>query len=655
MKRIENKIYLEMNDAVLCGLGKTEEYIRKEKSRGARWAVFIKDPDHAVKILIEYDSLNPAKKKLVDDHFGDPNIYMIKLPIKKLVKPDLKAEEFFINYRYDDNNSLPLEYIEKYKTAAAWLNMIIKCQDDKKFIKKELKLKLEDFYSNVIQILSAEKVALPYSHKRLIYAEDSAVKRYRKDGYATLIDWRFGNSNGVKVKDETAEAVLFEMIGHPNQYDDIYIVWNYNAWARKNDRKEITSGTVGNYRRRYYDMLIMQREGNEAYINKYGKSIKGFRPTYPTYFIESDDNHTDYYFVNWDDKTQHKYYYTFKCVFVTDSFNDLVLGYAVGKEITIDLVREAYRNAEHYMKKLTGQWVLPHETKTDRWGLKALLPFYESIGNYAATPKGSKKRGYLEQFFGSTHWSRCMKIGANNYTGHNVTAKTKGVNREVLHANRENYPTIQEAPQYFADLVARLRRMPPKEGALSKEEEWLQAWNKMPEDKKRIIGDEQFLLKFGIERAETNTITDRGIDIRINNHRYNYDIPDEYYYQYKGCTLHTLIDPNDMSRILVTDHKSIRFIATAPHLQSRAMADYQPGDRHRLNTLIDGKKAHVEKASSFIEKNKTTLRVGGINVDKLLTEGFMLKEERMQAVEDYEYRQVEYQETRRTVNPIDKM
>lgn len=653
MKLIEKILYIQFNDFIQAGW--KEDTVKKANFRNGPFWQMIPDPEDRRMVLVQYDTLREKDQKKLTGHFGDPYQYIAKAPIKKLVQPDFKADEFFTTYRYDDNQSLKQEYINKYKTAAAWLNMIIKCQDDKKIIKKELNLKLEDFYTHVTEIIAAENIALPTSHKRLIYADDSAVKRYRKDGYATLIDWRFGNSNGIKVKDELSESVLFEMIGHANQYDDVFIVWNYNNWAKKNDRKEITAGTVGNYRRRYYDMLVMQREGNEAYINKYGKSIKGFRPSHPTYFIESDDNHTDYYFVNWEDKTQHKYYYTFKAVFVTDSYNDLVLGYAVGKEITIELVKEAYRNAMHYMKKLTGCWVLPHETKSDRWGLKTLHPFYESIGHYAPTPKGSKKRGYLEQFFGSTHWSRCMKVGAVNYTGHNVTAKTTGVNREALVANRDNYPTIQEAPQYFADLVARLRRMPPKEGALSKEAEWLKAWNEMPADKKRIIGDEQFLLKFGIEKAKPNTITSKGLDLQINNKKYNYDIPDEYYYQYKGCTLHTLIDPNDMSRVLVTDHKNIRFIATAPHLQSRAMADYKEGDRQRLNTLLNGKKAHVEKASAWIEGHKNTLNEGGICIDKLLTESFLLKEERIAAVEDYQYRQLPEPEERRVINPIDKM
>lgn len=647
-------MYIEFTDFLTAGW--KEATVWQANLRNGPFWQMIKNPDDKRKPLVQFETLRPKDKEKIELQFGNPYEYVAKAPIKALVETDLKAQAFYTSFRYNGTSSLPPETISAYTKAASWLNMIIKCNEDKKFIKKELNLPLTVFYEKVKDIIDADKIELPSSYKRL----REKMKQYQENGYECLIDWRFGNTNGVKVKDEVSEAILFEMIAHPKQFDDLLIAWQYNAWATKNERKEITAATVGNYRRRYYDLLIIQREGNEAYVNNYGKSIKGFRPSQPTFFIESDDNHTDYYFVNWEDKTQHKYYYTFKCMVVTDSFNDLVLGYAVGKEITTDLIKDAYRNAMHYMKQLTGNYYLPHETKTDRWGLKTLQPFYESIGKYAATPKGSKKRGYIEQFFGSTHWIRAMKMcEKNNYTGHNVTAKTKGVNREVLHDSKNDYPTVQEAPQYFADLFTRLRKMPPSEGAISKEEQWKQAFAAMPEDKKRLISEEEFLLKFGILRNEKNTITDRGIDISVGGYSYNFDIPDEYYYKHKGLTLRTIYDPNDMSRILITDFKSIRFIASQPHYQSRAMADYQEGDRTRLNQHLDGKKAHVQLVTQKQEQRADVLIKGNINVSKLLTEGFLLKEERQNVLKDYEneMRQLPEPEPvrRRVDNPVSKM
>ena len=193
----------------------------------------------------------------------------------------------------------------------------------------------------------------------------------------------------------------------------------------------------------------MQREGREAYYNEFSKDVKGFRPTTPLYLVESDDNHLDFFFTDWEDKTAHKHYHKFKAIVVTDSFNDYVLGYAYAQELTVDVVREAYLNAMYHIKELTGNWHLPHEVKTDRWAIGQLEPFYKGLGNYFKTPVGSKRRGYIEQYFGSIHWKRSMKDGTNNYTGNNITAVNEGVNKEVLKLNSKSYPTVQEAPGHI--------------------------------------------------------------------------------------------------------------------------------------------------------------------------------------------------------------
>lgn len=648
MKRIDGELYLEMDDLRASGIDESTALMGK--LRGSKIWVAIKDPACLTKSLYHFESMGDKYKKMIWQNFGDPYVYAITQPIKKMVVKDFAAHSFYISYRLN-NESLRPEQIENYTIAASWLNMLANITAQ--VIKKELKISAADFYKQVGAIIKAEGIKLPSSYRHLM----PAIEAYKSQGYEYLIDGRLGNTNRVKVADELSQSILFEMVAHPNQYDDLYISWQYNAWAKTNNYEPITAATVGNYRRRYYHMLQMQREGNDKYVKAYGKSIKGFRPTQPTFLWESDDNHTDFYFVNWEDNTNSKFYNTFKMMVVTDSFNDLVLGYAVGKEITTDLVLAAYRNAMLYVKKLTGNWHLPHETKTDRWGLKKLQPFYESIGHYAVTPVGSKNRGYIEQFFGSAHWERCIKVGSNNYNGRNITAKNAGVNREVLHANRKDFPTVEQAPQYFADFVYRLRTMPQGAGKPSKQDEWLAAYNQMPADKKRCIGNEEYLLKFGIEKPETNQITTAGITLGIDNRKYNFEIPDEFFYQYKGCSLYTYYDPACLDMVLLTDKNSIRFTAQQTQLHGRAMADMKPGDRTYINERLAGRQAHVQQVADAIQARKNALNQAGVSIEKLLTEGMLLKEDRTAAIELVQQRELEYSQPqpRRIINPIDKM
>jgi len=89
---------------VACGIN--ELYLRKAKSSGTKCWSFINDPSDRRKVLINYESLKDQYKKMVISKFGNPYEYMAKEPIRKMVKPDFKAEDHFRSYRFDNDKSL---------------------------------------------------------------------------------------------------------------------------------------------------------------------------------------------------------------------------------------------------------------------------------------------------------------------------------------------------------------------------------------------------------------------------------------------------------------------------------------------------------------------------------------------------------------------
>ncbi len=648
MKIIEKILYIEFADLLKCGWN--ENTVKSANLRNGPFWQMIRNPADKRMPLVQFDTLRDKDKKKIEAQFGNPYDYMAKEPIKKLVTTDFKAESFYTNHKYGiEQKGLLPEHIAAYTTAASWLNMINKLNADKKFIKTELKLTITEFFDNVCAIIAAEGINLPATYRRL---KDS-MKEYKEAGYVTLISGRFANVNSAKIKDELSESVLLEMIANHNQHDDVWVSIHYNTWAKQNGKLEITDRTVCNYRNNNADIIDMQRKGREAYYNEWSKNIKRYRPTNPLYLVESDDNHLDFFFTDWEDKTSHRHFHKFKAIVVTDSYNDYVLGYAYARELTTEVVIQAYQNAFAHVKEITGNYMLPQETKTDRWAIGTLEPFYKKLGNYFKTPVGSKRRGYLEQFFGSTHWKRCIKHGTNNYTGNNLTAINEGVNKEVLFANKKDYPTVQEAPQHIEDFFYRLRNMPNKDG-VTKKQEWLKAYADAAQDKFKIVSEEEYLLKLGTVKPRTNTITSNGLDIQIDGKQYNYDIPNQYYFAHKGCELNTIYDPNDMSRVLVTDFESIRFIARAPYLQPSNLADYKEGDRTRLNAHLNAKLDHVKLVTDKQERRHQLLKENSVDIQALLSSPYLLKEERQLAEIEYGMEKEKALPTRR-VNPIDKM
>ncbi|MCX6210086.1 MAG: hypothetical protein NTZ59_11485 [Bacteroidetes bacterium] len=636
---LHNRIlYIEHKDLVAAG--KSNEHIWKAVSTKVKAIAACKIPELGAGNYFKWEDMANGWRECIEKRFGNPFDFVAREPIMKMVVLDHKAEEFYLQYRYAENKALPIKTVRKYTRAACWLNMLKDLQKNRQIIKKTLCLTIPQFYEHCGELIKLEKVNgknekytggdqlsgdFPSTYQRLL----NKVELYSEKGYEFLIDEMYGNQIASKVNDEVAESLLIEMLCHPNQFDDYIICNQYNKWAKENDKKTISPQTVGNKRRENEALIIMSREGNAALHGKFLKQAKGFRPTTPTLMWESDDNHLDLLFEDPNDTTAHRYYHKYKAIVVTDSFNDLVLGYAYAEELSTELVKAAYVNAMYYLKSITGYWVLPYETKSDRWAVSQLQPFYEQMGNYFKTPVGSKNRGYIENFFGSSHWKNCLKIGANNYTGNNLSARTAGVNREALELNKKNRPLIgSSADLQVENFFNRLRNMPQSNG-MSKQEQWLAAWQLLDIDKKKIISDEQFLLKFGIvhqPQGRAISITNRGCEPVINGIEYSYDLPANIRtIDYVGCKVNVVYDPFDMSRVLLTNFDNIRIVAKDARLNSRALEDGNAGSRTYLNSILAEKTYDVNRISVTQDNRKKILIDNNITAEAILQAGVMDK------------------------------
>ncbi len=639
----DKKLYIEFNDFISAGW--KEDTIKKANLRnGCNW-MMDKHPTDKRRPMVQYDCLVDAHKEKIQlwlrkknncqhNHSakcecGNPYEYMAKEPIRKLIEKDFKAESFYTVFKLSEDRNLPLEFINKYTTAASFLNMLLRLNGDKKMIRNQLNLTLESFWQHVAEIIEADSIDLPASYKRLRLKMDE----YKENGYPSLISGKFGNKQAAKIKDELSESLLLELIAHPNQYDDVLVSIQYNKWAEANEYKTITAGTVGGWRRDRGFEIIGSREGREKYNNTLRRKVSRMRPSQPTYLWESDDNHLDWYFSG--DKANE--FNKIKGIIVTDSFNDYVLGYAItDSEMPSELVKLAYLNAMCHVKELTGGWYLPNEVKTDQWNIKQLRPFYEGIGHYYDTPVGSKNRGWLENFFGHIDWERSMKIDNNNYTGHNITAKTTGVNLEIVQQNRKNWAHISEAEAQMANHVNRLRLMPrnydPKNK--SRQQEWLEAFQAMPEAKKKPITQEQMLLKFGFKHAWSNRITDQGICPTIMGIQYQYAVPQALYIQNAGKKVDVIYNPYDMSSVLITDNNGLRFVAESMTEVAGCMADMEEnGGRALLNKILAEAKADTAMISDKSNRRKEVLNLNGFDSEDVLKLGISIPKELKQRAE----------------------
>jgi hypothetical protein len=228
-------------------------------------------------------------------------------------------------------------------------------------------------------------------------------------------------------------------------------------------------------------------------------------------------------------------------------------------------------------------------------------------------------------------------MSQDNFTGHNMTAKFRGINPDILKysLDHKTRPMIgEEAELIIENMFHLMRNMPElkREGDLpSKEQQWLQRWSETHADDKRPITDEQFLLTFGITHKPKHTdgirITNRGVEPQIKNARYSYDLPEAWMYEkLRGAKVEIIYDPYDMSRVLCTNHDDIRFIAKTAQLTPRAIHDHYTGSRTFLNAILAEKTEQVKRATTATEKRKQLVGTSHYNAEAMLEGGVMIKE-----------------------------
>jgi len=651
--------YFEMIDQVmyvfergLVQAGLSVNYYRKEKSNGNKRMMFIDHPKNRRFSLVAFETLSDAHKKCIIEKIGNPYDYTAKEPIKKMVKDCHKAEQFFLDYTFN-SKKLPKQRVKQYARAAAWLNMLADVDNKRNKPIKELGITVPAFFQHVKELMQLEKNAgandnyeskhqltkdFPTTYQNL----RTKMLQYKESGYSVLIDKMYGNNLAAKINDDVAETQLLELIENPMQYDDVLIAMMYNVWAGKNNYKLIEPQTVGIWRRKKSALVTAGRYGNAAFNEKHIRQVKGLLPSFPLALVEHDDNNLDFLF------TDGKYnFHKYVAICVIDSRTKLLLGksYVQGRNPEQWQVYHAYLDAMYYIRSLTGGWYMPFEFKADKWAHKSLNAFYQKLGAFITPSHGNKHRGYIEQFFASPLWKRSQQlVSQSNWSGNNMTAINRGVNQEVLDLNMNNRPLIgNEAELQIEKFFTLLRHLPDfkreQMNALSKEQQFLQEWETLTDEQKKPISDEQFLLTFGIKHephGRSISITNRGIEPQINKYKLSYDLPETWMYnELIGAKVNVYYDPFDMSRVLVTDEKNIRFIARTAQLQPRALIDQYTGSRTYLNAILAEKKEQVSVVSSASAQRKETVNLDYYNAEAMLQSGVMIKELKNEAEQRY--------------------
>ncbi|QNK63976.1 hypothetical protein H7F33_05645 [Pedobacter sp. PAMC26386] len=606
------------------------------------------------KVLIEYESLKPARQKVITDKIGNPYEYLAKQPILDLIDWDYEAQKFYSEYVLPNGDMLPntdkthkgkpqINYVERYTKAASWLSMIDSLTGDKRALKSLLNLSVMDFWDTITELILKEGVAIPANPKRL----KAKIKLYKEiedktQQYISLIDFsKFGNTRSAKIKDQESEALLYKLLSDPRKHDYTVVAAAYNIYAKNAGKDTVSPGAIGYFARNNEHIIAPLRDGLKKAANVYSKDIQRNRASAPLLFINADDNCLDLFFevekLKPDGKTQKSKHYRPMLYVIIDTYNDYILGYAVGDTVTHELVYSAFRNAINHIAELTGGYYLPHQLQTDRWGLDVkykneLGQFYKKVAKFTPQAHGVPQGKYIERSFG-TEWHQVLKVmPTNNYAGQNITAKERLSSEYIIEASK-NYPKVERMPEIVASFINVMRlKANPKTG-ISRQQEWMEAFEASEKSKAKAIDTGLKLQLFGKKYAHEATITKAGLKPVINKQKITLDIPADVIWQHNGKKVDIIYDPENLNEMMVTDGKNLRFIAGQYMKVPGALADYEPGDGKRIHGLFEEKKNINRLMANTIQERM--LALPNINAQSLLQGGVLLKDLKNDAEAEY--------------------
>lgn len=402
-----------------------------------RWPFKLKNPQDKRCDLFPYEQLAPKYKLLVDSKFTNVYEYHAACIIKQYLKEDLKAYEFYHQYKLDTGEGLPEQYIEKYIKAAEWLNLLLVFEAETKGFKQKYKMTREQFWDNVVKILVAESIELPTSTRHL----QPKIAKYRTEGYASIISGRFGNTTSKKIT-ESGERWLIANFGSPVKrlsIEALYLQYNEYALTKGNKPlKDKETLRVFLNKPAITKQWYGSRYGELKFKEKYGYQLKTHLPTFRDALWYSDGTKMNFSYRGKDGKEAKMQVYE-----VLDVYSECLLGYHISASENYEAQYNAYRNAIMFSQ------AKPYEIKYDNQGGHKKLKngdFLKDIARISVNTQpynGNSKT--IENAF-----SRFQSQVMSRYwyfTGQNITAKKleSKENTEFVLNNIKELPSLEEA------------------------------------------------------------------------------------------------------------------------------------------------------------------------------------------------------------------
>ena len=507
---------------------------------------------------------------------------------------DTAAEAFYAEYKIDGVRGLSYdkqrEYTNNATILAAFHDLLQRCASMRGKLGK--RVNIGGFWEARAKMLPriADRFpnTLPENPRRLREKHDEFY-RGGTPNYEVLISRKFQNSNAAKVLTEEQLAIFKVLCANGNNLDNVEVARAYNEIATTCGWNTITSSAVKVLRQKYQLETAAGRLGKGEFYNNIAPQVSRRAPEYPLYMWSLDGWKAELAYQKTTErngKSVTTYHNRLTLEVVLDPCTKYPIGYAIGEEECGELIKMALRNAIDHTAELFGQRYRAHQVQSDNFAISMMRGSYEAVAvNVTPARVGNAKSKPIERYFGSLN-KRYAKWCAN-WTGYGITSdKTKQPNADIIALRKKDYPTFEELCKQLTAIIYIEREL--------HREEYIARWQRMPEDKKLPMPDEQYLLAFGEETGYKNALEGSGLNIRLLGAKRQYDCFDVNFRRYAHIRWNVKYDPKDTSRVLaVNDDGTLRFMLEEKYVQPMALVEQTEEDKRQLYRTLGAAK-HLE-------------------------------------------------------------
>ena len=531
--------------------------------------------------LVAYDSMPDRYKKAIVERVGDPRKQARQNVLEGLIEHSAAATTFFEDYMIDDDRHLPADKRREYYTNAIVLDGVKRLIEGRNSKRKALGNRATRFWDEISQaVQELDLTKWPHTLPANARSLERKYQRYLAEGYGSLVHkaYQNGSKNAAKVADENQKAMLVTFMSDPRNLDNEQVARLYNMVAQQMDWKKITASAVAVWRDKCDDLIFARRHGAEKYRAGREMQVRRSAPTRPLLFWTMDGWDVELLYQHKPDKGATTYHNRLTMVVVLDGCCRYPIGFAVGKNESPALIREALRDAERETQRLFGRMYRVGQLQSDHFAMKNLTPTYQAVAD-KVTPARVKnaKAKPIEAWFNYFNKKYCQM--QTNWSGFGITSRKElQPNTEYITRYKHQFPDFEGCVRQIVGMIQAERAELETAYVAQFEAEGLIE-----------LKTAQYLMAFGESTGERRYLLQGcGIRCTIGVRKMDYDCFDTHFRKYPSTRWQLRYDPEDLHyAVAVSEDESLQFTLEEKYIQPMALADRTEGDAAELKRVMD--------------------------------------------------------------------